>query len=142
MKQRRSRAAAERSSRSNNAIGAYHWPWIGEIKMPLVKETPKIGRGKAGPGRPKGLPNKTTALLKDALLIAATRAGGKGGLEAFLLKQAKKANNAPFMTLLGKVLPTQLADGDGEVPSIVIFKTTYEDDAAGIPPTPYIPRTY
>ena len=92
-----------------------------------VKETPKIGRGKAGPGRPKGLANKTTALLKDALLIAATRAGGKGGLEAFLLMQARKENNAPFMTLLGKVPPTQLADGDGTplVPTIT-FRTIYE----------------
>jgi hypothetical protein len=110
--------------------------------MPPDKETPKIGRGKAGPGRPKGLPNKTTQLLKDALLVAATRAGGKGGLESFLLKQAQKENNAPFMTLLGKVLPTQLSDGDGEVPQVVIMRTTYEDRAAGIPPTPFYPRAY
>jgi hypothetical protein len=33
------------------------------------------------------------------------------------------------------------ADADA-VPSVVIFKTTYEDDARGIPPTPYIPRDY
>ena len=33
-------------------------------------------------------------------------------------------------------------DGDCVVPSVVIFKTTYEDDARGIPPTPYIPRDY
>jgi hypothetical protein len=39
------------------------------------KETPKIGQGKPGPGRPKGLPNKTTALLKDAILKAASVAG-------------------------------------------------------------------
>ena len=111
--------------------------------LPVVKETPKIGRGKAGPGRPKGLPNKTTALLKDAILRAAEKAGGEGGLEAFLEAQARKENNAPFMALLGKVMPTQLSDdGDGVVPSVVIFKTTYEDDARGIPPTPYIPRDY
>jgi hypothetical protein len=96
--------------------------------LPVVKETPKIGRGKAGPGRPKGLPNRTTALLKDALIVAATRAGGKGGLEAFLEMQAKKLNNAPFLALLGKVLPLQLSGDDGAplVPTVV-FKTIYTD---------------
>jgi hypothetical protein len=86
----------------------------------MDKQTPKIGAGKPGPGRPKGLPNKTTALLKDALLAAATKAGGKGGLEAFLLAQARKENNAPFMTLLGKVLPTQLsADAEGNLVPVI-----------------------
>ena len=109
--------------------------------LPVVKETPKIGKGKAGPGRPMGLPNKTTALLKDAILRAAEGAGGKDGLVGYLQTQAIE-NPGPFMALLGKVLPMQLSDGDGEVTPVVIFRTTYEDDARGIPPTPYIPRTY
>ena len=44
-----------------------------------VKETKKNSRpgdGTPGPGRPKGVPNKTTALLKDAVLKAAETAGG------------------------------------------------------------------
>ena len=70
-----------------------------------VLETPKIGQGKPGPGRPKGLPNKTTALLKDAILKAATEAGGEeGGLVGYLKAQAID-NPGPFMALLGKVLP-------------------------------------
>jgi len=36
----------------------------------LVKKIPKSLKG-PGPGRPKGMPNKTTALLKDAILKAA-----------------------------------------------------------------------
>ncbi len=78
-------------------------------------ETPKIGQGKAGPGRPKGLANKTTKLLKDAILEAAEAAGSdteQGGMVGYLTAQAK-ANPGPFMALLGKVLPTQLA-GAGE----------------------------
>lgn len=75
----------------------------------------RIGKGKAGPGRPKGVPNKTTTLLKDAILQAATQAGGIGGLVGYLEKQAKE-NPAPFLSLLGKVLPTQIsADLSGDV---------------------------
>jgi hypothetical protein len=47
------------------------------------------------------------ALLKDALLEAATLEGGKGGLVAYLRKQARD-NPAPFLALLGKVLPLQI----------------------------------
>ena len=59
--------------------------------------------GVAGPGRPKGSLNKTTTLLKDAILKAATDAGD-GDLAAYLEVQARE-NPGPFMTLLGKVLP-------------------------------------
>lgn len=78
-----------------------------------VKETGEnlIGKGKPGPGRPKGTPNKTTALLKDAILQAATEAG-EGDMVAYLTKQAKD-NPGPFMALLGKVLPMQITGEDG-----------------------------
>lgn len=80
-----------------------------------VKQTAEnlIGKGKPGPGRPKGLPNKTTALLKDAILQAATDAG-EGDMVAYLAQQAKD-NPGPFMALLGKVLPMQIA-GDADNP--------------------------
>ena len=66
----------------------------------------------AGKGRPKGIPNKTTALLKDAILKAAEAAGGDEGMVGYLTQQAQD-NPGPFMALLGKVLPMQIA-GDGE----------------------------
>ncbi|AHY49367.1 hypothetical protein [Bradyrhizobium japonicum] len=78
----------------------------------MNKESAKNLSG-PGPGRPKGSVNKTTALLKDAILEAATKAGGKGGLVAFLEKQAKKENNAPFLALVGKVLPMQVTGENG-----------------------------
>lgn len=75
-----------------------------------------MNTGNAGKGRPKGSPNKTTALLKDAILRAANVAGGgdPDGIVAYLTEQAT-ANPGPFMSLLGKVLPMQVT-GEGGGP--------------------------
>jgi hypothetical protein len=71
-----------------------------------VKKT-KCNLPGAGPGRPKGVPNKNTALLKDAILEAAHKAGDKDGMVGYLVKQAEK-NPVAFMGLLGRVLPLQI----------------------------------
>lgn len=76
-----------------------------------------MARGYKTGGRKKGTPNKTTALLKDAILQAARNAGGADdaeGLVSYLEIQAKE-NPGPFLSLLGKVLPMQLS-GDAENP--------------------------
>lgn len=91
--------------------------------MDTVKQTAKkrqIGDGVAGPGRPKGVPNKNTTLLKDAILEAATKAGGRDGLVGYLTQQAS-VNPAAFMTLLGKVLPMQI-QGDPDAPLIAVIE--------------------
>ncbi len=91
----------------------------------LASDTPddsKVVRKKppaAGKGRPKGTPNKTTALLKDAILKAAERAGGKEGMIGYLTQQAED-NPGPFMSLLGKVLPMQVTGEDGGAIQVVI----------------------
>lgn len=85
-----------------------------------TQDNKRIGKGKAGPGRPKGVPNRTTTLLKDAILVAAELAGddykekgrGEGGLVGYLRVQAID-NPGPFMGLVGKVLPTQLTGANG-----------------------------
>lgn len=74
--------------------------------------------GKPGPGRPKGSVNKTTALLKDAILQAAEEAGDKEGMVGYLKTQAKN-NPGPFMSLLGKVLPMQV-EGTGPGGAITV----------------------
>lgn len=70
-------------------------------------------------GRPKGALNKTTTLLKDAILKAADKAGGKEGMIGYLAVQAEQ-NPGPFMALLGKVLPMQVTGEDGGAISVVI----------------------
>lgn len=87
------------------------------MTVPVIKtEKNKIGKGKAGPGRPKGLLNKTTTQLKEAILQAATNAGGEGGMVGYLTTQAID-NPSSFMPLLGKVLPMTIngSGPDGEI---------------------------
>jgi hypothetical protein len=71
----------------------------------------------AGPGRPKGVPNKTTTQLKEAILGAATDVGedgeGKKGLVGYLTTLAKAEPKA-FASLLGKVLPLQVTGEGGD----------------------------
>ena len=84
-------------------------------------EKPNVGvnTGNRGKGRPKGSANKTTTLLKEAILAAAQEHGeddaGTGGLKGYLRKVAREDVKA-FSGLLGKVLPMQVTgDGGGAV---------------------------
>lgn len=78
-------------------------------------------------GRQKGTPNKTTSLLKDAILQAAELTGrdaaGTDGLIGYCQYLATKEPKA-FASLMGRVLPLQV-EGTGADGSI-LFKTVYE----------------
>lgn len=65
------------------------------------------GGKREGAGRPKGSPNRTTTQVKDMILEALDGAGGVD----YLQEQARD-NPTAFLTLVGKVLPLQLAGGD------------------------------
>lgn len=85
--------------------------------MTAVKQTKSNLKG-AGPGRPKGIPNKNTAQLKEMILTALDGAGGAEYLEA-------RANDprtaSAFLSLIGKVLPMTIA-GDSENPQRIVFE--------------------
>lgn len=87
---------------------------------------PKVGLDRSKTGRSKGTPNKTTALLKDAILKAAEATGqdgkGKGKLTGYCRYLAISEPKA-FAALLGRILPTQIS-GDPENPLEVITMTT------------------
>lgn len=81
------------------------------------EKKPKTG------GRAKGTPNKITTQLRDMILGALDDVGG----QQYLAQQAK-LNPGPFMTLLGKVLPTQLTGpGGGPLATIDLTKLSDED---------------
>lgn len=96
-----------------------------------MSETPKVGLDRSKTGRAKGTPNKTTALLKDAILKAAEGAGGKDGLIGYLQVQATE-NPGPFMALLGKVLPMQIVGpGDGPIVTRVELAPLTDGNSTG-----------
>lgn len=92
-------------------------------------QKPKVGLDRSKTGRAKGTPNKTTALLKEAIIRAAEATGedgkGKGRLTGYCKFLATSEPKA-FAQLLGKVLPMQVT-GDPDNPVGVVFKTVYEN---------------
>jgi hypothetical protein len=79
--------------------------------MATVKKT-KSNLPGAGPGRPKGVPNKTNGAIKDMILAALGEAGGVD----YLVRKANDPRTASaFLGLVGKVLPMQVI-GDPENP--------------------------
>jgi hypothetical protein len=92
-------------------------PPPGQPHLPGKATTPRKpdGRFQKGirpnPGRAKGVRNRTTKLLKEAILEAATLIGqdgrGKGGLTGYLMQLAVK-EKAVYARLLEKVLPMQV----------------------------------
>lgn len=79
-------------------------------------------------GRPKGVPNRNTTVLKDAILLAAEEVGrdgvGRDGLKGYLISLAITEPKA-FSALLGKVLPMQVTGAD-DGPLQIVFKTVHE----------------
>lgn len=87
-----------------------------------------VGR-KTG-GRQKGTPNKINATLREAILLAAHDAH-PDGMVAYLTDQARN-NATAFLTLLGKVLPTQIAgDPDNPVETVnrIIIEAATDDNS-------------
>jgi hypothetical protein len=74
----------------------------------MEKQTAGIGKGTPGPGRKKGVPNKNTALIRDMIAQALDEAGG-----VEYLTSVAQSHPAPFLALVGKVLPVQLTGADG-----------------------------
>lgn len=68
-----------------------------------MKTKDKRGGRRPGSGRKPGTPNKLTSTVKMMVLGALDKLGG----EAYLVRMAKKHPQA-YMTLLGKIIPTQV----------------------------------
>jgi hypothetical protein len=82
----------------------------------------------AGPGRPKGGINKTSRILREAVLMAAEKVGsdgkGKDGLIGFLEKHARK-NPELFFGLLARIIPLPSAPSEDR-PEGPVFLTREE----------------
>ena len=72
-----------------------------------------MANGRKTGGRAAGTPNKFSADLRAMILGALSDAGGRD-----YLTRCAAENPGPFLALLGKILPTQLA-GDGGGPATI-----------------------
>lgn len=91
--------------------------------VPKVAKSPGRPKGlpKTGGGSRKGIPNKLTGDVKAMILHALDKVGGP----EYLVRQAE-ANPTAFMTLLGRVIPTQVTGaGDGPL-QVQIVRLTGE----------------
>jgi hypothetical protein len=93
-----------------------------------VKETPsnwKVGDGTAGPGRPKGTPNKATSKVREAIAELLDR--NAGNMDRWLNEVAEKD---PYKALdlmqklseyhIPKLARTEVTGKDGEAQEMVI----------------------
>lgn len=90
------------------------------------KESKKsIGRGgpRAGSGRPKGSLDKGNAMIREMIVEALDAAGG-----VEYLKTTAASHPAAFLSLIGKVMPVQLANPPGEE-----FRTGVTLNIIGVP---------
>jgi hypothetical protein len=116
-----------------------------KLYLPGKAKTPRRPDGKfakgyqPSKGRAKGKRNRTTVLLKDAVLKAATLIGqdgrGKNGLTGYLMMLAVK-ERAVYARLLEKVLPMQLELKDKTVPQYTAEEAVARLRERGLPVPP------
>lgn len=79
-----------------------------------VEKPKRVFPGGAGPGRPKGIPNRTTTAAKEAIALAAEKLGGPERLVEWA--QEDPINERAFWTsIYPKLLPLQVT-GDKDAP--------------------------
>jgi hypothetical protein len=91
---------------------------MADVKKTTVKR--RVGDGTPGPGRPKGVPNKTTATMKEAIAAVydklqrdkAREDGDHTETHAHFAEWAKD-HPTEFYRIAAKLLPLQLSTGDG-----------------------------
>jgi hypothetical protein len=95
-----------------------------------VKESPanaRIGSGKPGPGRPRGVPNKLTRSAREAFELAFQQLGGAAGLARWAAKHP-----SILYALYSKLIPGELNVRAAPVRYNVIVDRSFELQQAAV----------
>ena len=77
-----------------------------------------VGDGTPGPGRPKGVPNKSTIAAKTAFQMAFDKLGGWERLAEWA--GSDNDNLKEFYKLYSKLIPQDVTSGGDRLPSVTI----------------------
>lgn len=78
-----------------------------------------MNRGNAGKGRPKGVPNKVTASMRQAWMDAFDKLGGVDALVAW-----GRTNPDDFYKAVTKLIPLDLTSGGEKLSGVVVLPPT------------------
>ncbi len=85
---------------------------------PVKKTDKKLFAGKAGPGRPKGVANKSTVVMKAAIMSVYEALQAKTGNDHGHFLEWAEQNSTEFYKLAAKLIPVQV-EGGGEDGAII-----------------------
>lgn len=95
----------------------------------MARNATTFGAERKPAGRPKGIPNKSTILIKQAILRAFEKVGG----EDYLVRVAEE-DPKTFCALLGRVLPLEVTGGDGGPLRLVVMTGVPQADPPPVQP--------
>lgn len=95
------------------------------------KKSTGKGGARPGAGRPKGSLDKGNATIRQMIVEALHGVGGVG-----YLQDTAKSHPAAFLSLIGKVMPVEIANPEGEAFKTENKWTVELVQSNGVPPQP------
>lgn len=90
----------------------------------MAKNGTSFSKENPGPGRPKGVPNKSTIAAKEAFQLAFDKMGGWERLAAWAMED--RDNMKEFYKLYARLIPQDVTSGGDKLPVVQIIRPSHE----------------
>ena len=84
----------------------------------MAKNGTSFSKENPGPGRPKGVPNKSTIAAKEAFQLAFDKMGGWERLAQWAMQDSD--NMKEFYKLYARLIPQDVTSGGDKLPTFVV----------------------